>query len=81
LRAENGEPLMLTPDLNVLESPRHKDSNPKLLRFPLEVGKEWSYTSDYMFKDSGSKVRVDVDVAVVGHEKVRVVAAEFCVQD
>jgi hypothetical protein len=32
---ENREPLMLTPDLNVLESPRHNDSNPKALSFPL----------------------------------------------
>jgi hypothetical protein len=37
----NGEPLMLTLDLNVLESPRHQESNPKALSFPLEVGKQW----------------------------------------
>lgn len=74
---ENGEPLMLTPDLNVLESPRQKDSNPKLLRFPLEVGNQWSYTSDWVLKDKRSKGRSIVDVAVVGHEKVRVPAGEF----
>jgi len=74
---ENGEPLMLTPDLNVLESPRHKDSNPKALSFPLEVGKQWRYTSDWVFKVKGSKGSSVVDVAVVGHEKVKVPAGEF----
>src|SRR2546430_16819055 len=36
---ENGELLMLTSELNVLESPRNKNSNPKALSFPLEIGK------------------------------------------
>jgi hypothetical protein len=74
---ENGEPLMLTPDLNVLESPRHQESNPKLLSFPLEVGKQWRYTSDWVFKVKGSKGSAVVDVAVVGYEKVTVPAGEF----
>lgn len=74
---ENGEPLMLTPELNVLESPRHKDSNPKALSFPLVVGKQWSYTSDWLFKVKGSRGSSVVDVAVVGHERVRVPAGEF----
>jgi hypothetical protein len=74
---ENGEPLMLTPDLNVLESPWLKDSNPRALSFPLEVGKQWRYTSDWVFKVKGSKGSSVVDVAVVGHEKVRVPAGEF----
>jgi hypothetical protein len=55
---ENGEPLMLTPDLNVLESPRHTDSHPKALSFPLEVGKRWQYTSSWVFKPKGSRVLV-----------------------
>lgn len=42
---ENGEALKMTPELNVLESPRSKDSNPKSLSFPLEVGKRWRYAS------------------------------------
>ena len=74
---ENGEPLMLTPDLGVLESPRHKDSNPRALTFPLEVGKRWRYESNWLFKPKGSQGRTIVDVAVVGHEKVRVAAGEF----
>src|SRR6266852_8020363 len=74
---ENGEPLMLTPELNVLESPWHKDSNPKALSFPLEVGKRWRYASDWVFKPKGSKGSSIVDVAAIGHEKVRVPAGEF----
>jgi len=58
---ENGEPLMLTADLNVLESPRHTDSNPQALSFPLEVGKRWRYTSDWVFKVKGSKGNATVD--------------------
>lgn len=75
--SENGEPLVLTPDLNVLESPRDKYSNPKALSFPLEVGKRWRYTSDWVFKAKGSNGSVIVDVAVAGHEKVAVPAGEF----
>jgi hypothetical protein len=74
---ENGEPLRLTAELNVLESPRHTDSNPKALSFPLEVGKRWRYTSDWVFKVKGSRGTADIDVAVVGHERVRVPAGEF----
>ena len=74
---ENGEPLILTPDLGVLESPRHKDSNPRALTFPLEVGKRWRYESHWLFKPKGSQGGTIVDVAVVGHEKVRVAAGEF----
>jgi hypothetical protein len=75
---EDGEPLMLTADLNVVESPRQKDSNPRMLRFPLEVGDQWSYTTDYLLKyKNGSKGRALVNVAVVGYEKIRVPAGEF----
>jgi hypothetical protein len=75
---EDGGPLMLTADLNVVESPRQKDSNPRMLRFPLEVGDQWSYTTDYLLKyKNGSKGRALVNVAVVGYEKIRVPAGEF----
>jgi len=74
---ENGEPLRLTPDLNVLESPRARDATPGLLRFPLEVGKRWTYATDFEFKDNGTKVRSSTVVQVVAYEKVRVVAGEF----
>jgi hypothetical protein len=74
---ENGEPLLLTRELNVLESPRGKDSNPKSLDFPLEVGKRWRYESDWVFKPKGAKGGISVDVTVVGHERVKVPAGEF----
>ncbi len=74
---ENDEPLMLTSDLNVLESPRHKDSNPKALDFPLEVGKHWHYVSDWVFKPKGAMGSAAVDVTVLGYEKITVPAGEF----
>lgn len=74
---ENGEPLLLTPDLNVLESPRRKDSDRRLLNFPLEVGKAWSYDSDYLLKDTGVNGRGDYSVTVLLYGKVRVPAGEF----
>jgi hypothetical protein len=74
---ENGEPLVLTAELNVLESPRDKLSNPKGLSFPLEVGKKWRYESDWLFKSKGSKGTFTSDVAVVGYEKIKVPAGEF----
>ena len=74
---EDGEPLRLTHELNVLESPRTMDSNPGYLRFPLEVGKRWRYDTDWVFKPKGSRGRSSVDVAVVAFEKIRVPAGEF----
>lgn len=74
---ENGEPLALTLDLGVLESPRASESNPRSLSFPLEVGKRWRYTTDWLFKAKGSKGSADIDVTVAVHEKVRVPAGEF----
>jgi hypothetical protein len=75
--AENGELLMLTSELNVLESPRNKNSDPKALSFPLEVGKQWRFASDWVFKVTGSKGTSIVDVEVVGYEKVSVPAGDF----
>jgi hypothetical protein len=74
---ENGELLTLTPELNVLQSPQHTYSNPLALSFPLEVGKQWRYATDWLFKPKGSKGSSIVDVAVVGYEKVKVPAGEF----
>ena len=74
---ENGEPLLLTADLNIIESPLRKESNAKALDFPLRVGKTWSYTSDTLFKDNRSTAHSVVEVQVVAYEKVRVVAGEF----
>jgi hypothetical protein len=74
---DNGEPLTLTPELNVLESSRSKNSNPKGLSFPLEVGKQWRFASEWVFKVTGSEGSSIVDVEVVGNEKVSVPAGDF----
>lgn len=74
---ENGEPLRLTPELNVLDSPRSTASNPRALAFPLRVGKRWRFETDWLFKPKGSRGRTIVDVAVVGLEKVSVPAGAF----
>jgi hypothetical protein len=74
---ENGEPLRLTRDLTTIDSPRETNSNPGSLRFPLEVGKTWSYSNDYLFKPKSSRGHMEADVTVVGHERVKVPAGEF----
>lgn len=74
---ENGEPLRLTPELNVVDSPRASESNPRALSFPLEVGKRWRYTSDWVFKEKRSSGRSIVDVEVVAYERVSVPAGDF----
>lgn len=75
--AENGKPLKLTLDPNVIESPRADHSDWRLLSFPLEVGKKWAYSDDFMQKDTDYAGHHEVNVTVVGHEKVRVPAGEF----
>jgi hypothetical protein len=74
---ENGEPLTLTPELNIQESPQQTDSNPQALSFPLEVGKRWRYATDWVFKPKGSRGSSIVEVAIVAYEKVKVPAGEF----
>ena len=74
---ENGEPLRMTPDLNVVDSPERRQSNPKALSFPLEVGKRWRYDTDWLVKPKGSKGSIVVDVEVVAHERISVPAGEF----
>jgi hypothetical protein len=67
----------LTYELNVVESPRTKESNPKLLSFPLVVGKRWQYVTDWVFKPKGSSGKASVEVAVVAYERITVPAGEF----
>lgn len=74
---DNGGPLMLTPDLSVLESSKRKQSDPGALRFPLTVGKQWSAAGDYLLKDNGVRGTINGTRSVVGYEKVRVIAGEF----
>lgn len=77
LGTENGEPLTLTAELNVVDSPRQSESNPQTLSFPLEVGKRWRYTSNWLFKPKSSRGTTSVDVVVIGHETVEVPAGTF----
>jgi hypothetical protein len=74
---ENGEPLQLTADLNVIDSPTGSYSNPNALSFPLEVGKRWQYATDWLFKPKGSRGSLSVDVEVVAYERITVPAGEF----
>ena len=59
-------------------------SDYRLLSFPLEVGKHWSYVNDYdlndfdLYNTFGRLQGRDKDsVAVLGYEKVRIPAGEF----
>jgi hypothetical protein len=74
---ENGEPLVLTPELNVLASPRGAYSSPGELRFPLSIGKKWRYTTDWRFSATGSSGSADVSVEVVAYESILVPAGRF----
>jgi hypothetical protein len=74
---ENGQPLRLSHELNVIESPLRQESNTLLLQFPLRVGMTWDYETDTLFKDNQSTARTNARVRVVAHERVRVVAGTF----
>jgi len=74
---ENGMALVLTPELNNVESPRSKNSDQRLLNFPLAVGKQWNFTDDYEFTAVQVPGRGNFSAKVVGYEKVRVPAGEF----
>jgi hypothetical protein len=73
----SGETLSLTPELNIIDTPRERTSNMKMLSFPLEVGKRWRYESDWLFKPKGSKGTFVGNVTVVGYERIKVPAGEF----
>lgn len=73
----NGMPLLLTSDLNLVESPMFRHSDFRLLNFPLEVGKKWAFTSNSYDKANEAKFMGDYEVRVVHYAKVRVPAGEF----
>ena len=68
---ENGEPLRMTPDLNVVDSPERKQSNPKALSFPLGVGKSWRFAKACaLLRSELERYHLDRgrgEVRVVGH--------------
>ena len=73
----NGKPLSLTPDLNIVESPTRKFSDRRVLSFPLEIGKSWTYANYVESKDDQGDWRMDAKVTVAGYEKVTVRAGQF----
>ena len=74
---ENGEKLVLTPELNNIESPERKDSDLWLLNFPLEVGKKWSFDDDFVNYATQGQGRFNVTAEVVGYEELVVLAGKF----
>ncbi len=77
LGTENGAPLTLTRELNVVDSPRQAETNSRLLSFPLAVGKRWQYRSNWLFKPKSSRGSIDADVVVVAYESIDVPAGRF----
>lgn len=66
--------------MNELESPRGKDTDSGQLRFPLEVGKQWNYTDQWVNYNTPlgtSSGPSKGSITVIGYEKVRVRAGEF----
>jgi hypothetical protein len=74
---ENGKPLLLTSDLNIVESPRFRHSDFRMLNFPLTVGKKWSCSSNAYNVMNEFRFIADYDVSVIANERVRVPAGEF----
>jgi hypothetical protein len=73
----NGQPLTLTPDLNIIESPTRKFSDRRILSFPLEIGKSWTYSNQVELKDVRRNSRMDAVVLVAAYEQVTVRAGQF----
>jgi len=75
---QNGKPLALTPDLNNIESPQYRTSDARALSFPLQVGKQWKATNDFVDHTNNDVSGTEkLTVTVVGYERVRVRAGEF----
>ena len=73
----NGKPLLLTADLNIVESPSHKHSDFRMLSFPLAVGKKWSCSNGGYNLIEQTPFTVEYNVTVIANERVRVPAGEF----
>jgi hypothetical protein len=74
---ENGKPLLLTADLNIVESPRYKHSDFRMLNFPLAVGKKWSCSTNAYNVIQQAAFTAEYNVTVIANERVRVPAGEF----
>jgi len=74
----DGQSTFMTPDLAILENARFVYESPyDLLRFPLEVGKEWSFKPKWKNKQSGQTFSGTFDAEVKGLEKIQTAAGEF----
>ena len=74
---ENGKPLALTPNLNILDSPTRTDTDRRLLAFPLQVGERWRFSDDFTVTSVDVPSRGDFRVGVTAYEKVHVAAGDF----
>lgn len=74
---ENGKPLALTPNLNILDSPTRTDTDRRLLAFPLQVGERWRFSDDFTVTSVDVPSRADFRVGVAAYEKVHVAAGDF----
>lgn len=74
---ENGKPLALTPNLNIIQSPSRTDTDRRLLNFPLQIGKRWRFSDEYTVTSIDVPSRSDYRVGVAGYEKVSVPAGDF----
>jgi hypothetical protein len=65
--------------MNEVESPRRKDTDRRLLSFPLDVDKQWNAEDKFSEHESktGSEGTSKIHVNVTGYEKVRVGSGEF----
>ena len=75
---ENSGTFKMTSELNPIESVVFVTTgDPRVLSFPLEVGKKWTMKYQFANKTNQGKGRVEGDVEVVGYEKVSVAAGTF----
>jgi hypothetical protein len=74
---EGGNRVLWTPEMNEIDTPRYRFGGARFLSFPLEVGKRWTFSTDYDNRMRQSKGSASFDVIVVGYEKVTVPAGSF----
>lgn len=75
---ENEGTFKMTADLNPIESPTLLvTGEPRILSFPLEVGKKWNHKYGFTNKTNQNKGRIQQDTEVLAYEKVTVAAGTF----
>ncbi len=75
---ENGDKLVLSADLNVIDSPAVVPvGDARYLNFPLEIGKKWEFKYSFTNKLNSTKTRWQLEANVIAYERVKVPAGEF----